>query len=111
LMLLRCLTMVLLCISLGAYAQSASGSQTVVHVLDYIGVDYAGAVDAGRVKDESEYKEMLEFTQQVQEQLSALPPNPSQAQLISDAQQLAKLVSMKADAAAVSAAAAKLRWA
>jgi high-affinity iron transporter len=97
--------------ALSAHAQTDSGAQTIVHILDYVGVDYGGAVEAGRVKDASEYKEMLEFTSQVRDQIEALPANPRRSELLTGAQQLERLVKAKADITAVSDAATQLRWA
>jgi high-affinity iron transporter len=110
-MLVRWFIAALCAISIHAHAQNDSGPQTIVHILDYIGVDYSGAVESGRIKNEAEYKEMLEFTSQVIEQLKALPANAKGAQLASDAQQLQKLVRSKADAALVADVSGRLRWA
>ena len=110
-MLARCVAFMLLTFALAAHAAQSETPQTIVHVLDYVGVDYGGAVERGRVKDEGEYREMLEFTTQVQEQLKTLPANPKQAELVAAASELARLVSSKADAAVVADAASKLRWA
>lgn len=54
----------LLLLPLSGLAQNtaATGAQTVVHMLDYIGIDYPGAVQDGKVKNEDEFKEMVEFT-------------------------------------------------
>ena len=90
---------------------AAADPQTILHLLDYVGVDYAEAVADGKVKNEDEYKEMLEFTAQAAAQLKALPPNPRQAALVAAGESLAGLVAAKAGAAAVADAAAKLRWA
>jgi high-affinity iron transporter len=90
---------------------AAADPQAILHLLDYVGVDYAEAVAGGRVKNEDEYKEMLEFTAQAAAQLKALPPNPRQAALVAAGESLAGLVAAKADAAAVADAGAKLRWA
>lgn len=92
-----------------ASAADASAPQTIVHILDYVSVDYSGAIEGGKVKSEDEYKEMLEFTTQVVEQIKALAATPQLSQLDAEARALAKLVSDKADAAQVSAAASKLR--
>ena len=42
-------------------------------MLDYIAVDYPGAVQAGRVIAPNEYAEMSEFAGAVRSQLAALP--------------------------------------
>ena len=95
-----------LAFSVPAIAQDA---QTILHLLDYVGVDYPEAVAGGKVKNEDEYKEMLEFTAQATERLKALPENPGKAGLVAEAQALAKLVLDRGDAAAVAAASGKLR--
>lgn len=48
----------------GATAQAQSTeekAQTVIHMLDYVSVDYPEAVRDGKVADESEYREQREF--------------------------------------------------
>lgn len=88
---------------------AAADEQTILHLLDYVGVDYPEAVAAGKVKSADEYREMLEFTAQAAGQIRALPPNPRKDALTGAADSLAALVAAKADAAAVADAAAKLR--
>ncbi len=86
-------------------------AQTILHLLDYVGVDYAGAVEGGKVKSEDEFKEMVEFTTQAVTLLKTLPANPQQAAIVADAGKLAGMVRNKAAAEQVAAAAGKLRWA
>jgi high-affinity iron transporter len=86
-------------------------AQTITHVLDYIAGDYGGAVEAGRVKNADEYKEMLEFSTQVVEQTTALTRASAGTGLNVQARDLAQLVAAKADPAAVAQAAGSLRWA
>jgi high-affinity iron transporter len=99
-----------------AFAMAATGvlaqdpAQMLVHLLDYIGVDYAGAVEGGKVRSEDEYKEMLEFSAQVQERLRALPANPRRQELTAEAARLAALVRAKASEASVAEQATKVRW-
>jgi high-affinity iron transporter len=95
--------------ALPAFAQDRA--QTVLHLLDYVGVDYGGAVEGGSVKSADEYKEMVEFTAQALEGIRTLPENPARAALATDATSLAKLVADKVDATSVAQAAARLRWA
>jgi len=94
----------------GSVAPEAA-AQTIVHLLDYVGVDYAGAVADGKVKSADEFKEMLEFAGQVASQLASLPPVPQQPALVAQAQALARRVSEKAPAPEIAAEAGKLRWA
>ena len=48
----------------------------VLHILDYIGVDYAGAVDNGAIKSPAEYKEQREFAAEVTKTLRAIGAKP-----------------------------------
>src|SRR5690348_1715327 len=107
------LRLLFLAVLLGAsFASRADTSpQTVVHILDYVGVDYAGAVEGGKIKKEDEYKEMLEFTGEAATLLKNLPDVSQRAALVADAEKLARMVRSKAAAADVAAAAGKLRWA
>ena len=100
--------LVLAPLGFAAMAQERAG-QTVVHVLDYIASDYGSAVDRRRVKNEGEYKEMLELTAQVTEQLRALPARAERAELANDADRLSKLVAQKADSRAVAEVATRMR--
>jgi len=90
-------------------AAAQDSAQMILHLLDYVGVDYQGAVAGGRIKSDEEYKEMLEFTSQVVEQLKALPANPRQAALVGDAERLATLVAGKSSSASVAGLSGKLR--
>ena len=95
----------------GRETPAATAAQTAVHLLDYVGVDYAEAVADGKVKNEDEFKEMLEFTGQITGLLESLPPVPQQPALMGQAESLARRVSDKAPAAEIAAEAGKLRWA
>jgi len=106
------LLIALLLLPLSGLAQNtaATGAQTVVHMLDYIGVDYPGAVQDGKVKNEDEFKEMIEFASHVASSVKRLPANRRQPDLIAEAGKLARMVKEKAPAETVAAAARKLRW-
>jgi high-affinity iron transporter len=57
----------------GARGERAEdGAQRVVHLLDYLAVDYPGTVADGAVVDELEYAEQVEFAGQVRERIAAL---------------------------------------
>jgi len=92
-------------------AAAAGAAQTVVHVLDYVGVDYAEAVQDGRIKNADEYQEMLEFAAQVRTQLDGLPEVPARAALRAQAAALAERIGAKAPPPEIAAQAAALRWA
>ena len=58
-----------------AAAQEATpGAETAWRLLDYIAVDYPGAVSDGRVISEAEYAEMREFSTAVRTRIAASPP-------------------------------------
>ena len=95
---------------LAAGQASTDAAQTLVHTLDYVAVDYPGAVEDGKVKNEDEFREMVEFAGRVKDELPGLPANPRRDALAADAATLAALVGRKAPADAVAAAASTLRW-
>ena len=62
--------------------------QTTWRLLDYIAVDYAGAIQDGRVISEMEYAEMREFSASVVTRIAALPAHPQRAALQDEARRL-----------------------
>jgi high-affinity iron transporter len=108
--LIRRVFLVLAFLASPAFAQE-NPAQAIVHLLDYVGVDYSGAVADGKVTSEDEFKEMVEFTTEALKLLRALPQNPQRAAIVADAEQLARMVRNKAAAPDVAAVAGKVRWA
>src|SRR3546814_8645925 len=47
--------------------------QTIWRLLDYVAVDYPGAVSGGKIISPAEYAEMTEFAAQVETRLKRLP--------------------------------------
>lgn len=89
-----------------AHAQSdappaAAGAEVAWRLLDYIAVDYPGAISGGRVVSAAEYAEMREFSASVRTRLEALPPRPARAALLEDAARLAAAIEAKAEPAVV----------
>lgn len=82
---------------------------TIVHLLDYVSVDYPEFVKDGTVLDEAEYKEQLEFVTQAIASIEQMPQNPARAPLLEQARRLLAQVQAKAPGAAVSAAANQLK--
>ncbi len=64
-------------------------------LLDYVAVDYAGAVRGGAIISEVEYGEMREFSTRAQNQVQALPPHPLHAELADAASRLKQAVERK----------------
>ncbi|MEO8732895.1 MAG: cytochrome c/FTR1 family iron permease [Flavobacteriales bacterium] len=99
------------CVHLCAFAAQGSDEQarTVVHMLDYVSVDYPAFVKDGHVLDTSEYAEQQEFAQQVVELLEALPKSQGGPDLLAGARNLQKHIADKADGVDVAALATALR--
>lgn len=70
--------------------------QTAWRLLDYVAVDYRGAVDAGQIKSASEYAEMSEFSATVETRIAALPVTADRASLIAEAKAFRGMVTRKA---------------
>jgi high-affinity iron transporter len=90
-------------------AGAAASPQTVVHLLDYIGVDYPHFVQNGKVLDAAEYKEQQEFSHQVIELLQRSPEVPARGELLKAATALAERIDAKAAGAQIAQQAAALR--
>ncbi|MBV1692668.1 FTR1 family protein [Novosphingobium sp. G106] len=79
-----------------AIAQAETADvQTAWRLLDYMAVDYGGAVSGGRIKNASEYAEMTEFAASVSARLATLPPTPERARLLEGATRLQAVVAAK----------------
>ena len=76
-------------------------AQTTWRLLDYIAVDYREAVGAGRIKNQLEYEEMVEFSSTVTANLSALPAKPQRAALIGQARRLQAAIAAKSPPATI----------
>jgi len=86
-----------------AQAQEATSSRTAWRLLDYLSVDYAGAVQDGKVISPSEYAEMNEFAGQVRERIAGLPATKAQPDLLAQAESLQATIAAKQAPAVVSA--------
>ncbi|WP_068873932.1 MULTISPECIES: cytochrome c/FTR1 family iron permease [unclassified Phenylobacterium] len=85
-----------------ARAQDATPSAEVAwRLLDYIAVDYPGAVSKGRIISEAEYAEMREFSASVRSRISALPASSAKPQLLTEANALIASVDQRAEPAEV----------
>jgi high-affinity iron transporter len=90
-----------------APAQADAG-QTAWQLLDYIAVDYSGAVENGEVISDIEYAEMTEFATVIRTNLAALPPSAAQSKLMVEAEALEQAIGQKAAPEKVSAIAKTL---
>ena len=86
----------LLALALPSLASAAEADvRRVWQLLDYLSVDYAGAVKDGKVQSESEFSEMKEFAHSSREKLAALEANPEQAALVKEADALSAAIVAK----------------
>jgi high-affinity iron transporter len=90
--------MLLALVLLGAARAETSDVETTWRLLDYIAVDYAGAVSHGAVSSLSEYAEQNEFAATVTAKLAALPPKPERQALLTEAARLQRAIADKVDA-------------
>lgn len=70
-------------------------ARQVWQLLDYIAVDYAGAVRDGQVVEQGEYAEMREFAATVRTKLVALPAASNQTELLASADRLAAAIASR----------------
>jgi high-affinity iron transporter len=101
------LTMLFLALAAPAAAQG-NDAQTAWRLLDYLSVDYAGAVSGGKIVSQSEYAEMREFSGSVADRLNALPANPAKPALLAASGKLRAAIERKAPADEVATIARQL---
>ncbi len=77
-----------------AHAQTAP-AQTIWRLLDYIAVDYREAVRDGKVVNDAEYVEMVEFSKSARERITQLPVTGARQDLQQKAVALEKLIAGK----------------
>jgi high-affinity iron transporter len=82
----------------GAAKAETSDVETAWRLLDYIAVDYPGAVAHGAITSPSEYAEQNEFAATVAEKLAALPPKPERQALLTEITRLQRAIADKAEA-------------
>ena len=92
-----------------AWAAPGTPAQTILHVLDYVAVDYAEAVKDGRVANEAEFQEQIDFVTQAIAMLDGLPDRPERAGLVAQARDLLSRVQSRAPAEEVARRAGALR--
>ncbi|HFD80077.1 MAG TPA: c-type cytochrome [Gammaproteobacteria bacterium] len=90
-------------------AQAGPQENQLLQLIDYVGVDYGGAVADGRIVNESEYGEMQDFATAIRETAERLPDSATATQLRNQAKRLQSLVEKRADADTVAALTATMR--
>lgn len=87
-----------------AFAQAPASDASVRQLwqlLDYVGVDYGGAVAGGTVVSPTEYAEMREFSDNALQQAKGLPANAAKDNLVAVVESLREAVLRRADGAEV----------
>ena len=95
---LRMLAFFALAIGLASPALAAASDddvQTAWRLLDYVAVDYRGAVADGQIKSAQEYAEMTEFSGAVEAKISALPASSNRASLLTEAKAFRGMVAAR----------------
>ncbi|RON40740.1 cytochrome c/FTR1 family iron permease [Pseudomonas brassicacearum] len=94
--------------SFNLLADTVEGAPQALHLLDYIGADYPETVQAGKVINESEYQEQLEFTKALQGLIAAMPAKPEKAGLEQGVSTLRDAIAARQDGADVARQARQL---
>ena len=94
--------------SFAVSANSPEGASQALHLIDYIGADYPPAVEDGKVIDETEYREQLEFLTVLKGLIADLPERPERAQLAQGVNALQSAIEQREDGASVARAARQL---
>ncbi|WP_454841690.1 FTR1 family protein [Pseudomonas hormoni] len=89
-------------------ADTVEGAPQALHLLDYIGADYPQSVQAGKVINESEYREQLEFTKVLQGLIAAMPDKAEKAGLEQGVSTLHSAIAARQDGADVARQARQL---
>jgi high-affinity iron transporter len=88
---------------------SEKSPRVMVHLLDYVALDYGGAVQKGKVIEEFEYKEQLEFADTLLKMNSEIPET-MHAGVAEDLSELKKLIQAKAAASVIEKKSKDIKW-
>ena len=94
--------------SLAASANAPEGASQALHLIDYIGADYPPTVESGKVIDETEYREQLEFLGVLKGLIADLPQRPERDELVQGVSALHTAIEQREDGVAVARAARQL---
>ncbi|MNJ36397.1 Ferrous iron permease EfeU precursor [compost metagenome] len=89
-------------------ADPVENAAKALHLLDYIGADYPATVEAGKVVDDGEYREQLEFTDVLQGLISGLPARAERQTLEQGVVSLRQAINQRQDGASVARQARQL---
>ncbi|MFJ4138567.1 cytochrome c/FTR1 family iron permease [Pseudomonas fragi] len=94
--------------SLVASANTPEGASQALHLIDYIGADYPPTVENGKVIDETEYREQLEFLAVLKGLIADLPQRPERDELVQGVNALQTAIEQREDGTAVAREARQL---
>ena len=94
--------------SLVASANTPEGASQALHLIDYIGADYPPTVENGKVIDETEYREQLEFLAVLKGLIADLPQRPERDELVQGVNVLQTAIEQREDGTAVAREARQL---
>jgi len=89
--------------------EASTDIQQLLQLVDYISVDYPGAVNNGEITDVGEYGEMREFSKAIIEQSQSLAASTQKAQIIELSHQLAAQVEAKGETVDINRISAAIR--
>ena len=96
---------------LGVIQSAQANTQQLLQLIDYVGVDYAEAIENGTVINEAEYSEMLDFSQGIQQLSVELPKGEVKQKITQDSVILAEMIKDKVPPQSVSKLTADMRLA
>ena len=91
------------------WAKTPEAPRLIVHLLDYLAQDYGGAVQGGKVVNEGEYREQVEFMALVMQAEKELPADSRGPEFRDGLLQLQSLILQKADPSQVAPLARRLQ--
>jgi high-affinity iron transporter len=100
------------CFSTAVHALDTSeqSPRLLVHLLDYVALDYSGAVQKGKIIADAEYKEQLEFADALIKMNGELPETRTAAGISEDLVALKKAIVAKVDSPLIEKKARDLKW-
>ncbi len=72
-------------------------AQSILHILDYVAVDYPATVKKGKVINRAEYNEQIEFTRRLKPLLAMLPQNDVNSKLQAMTDKLIQAIEQRAE--------------
>ena len=94
---------------LSLFSPAQAAVQQLLQLVDYVGVDYAAAIEDGVIISPPEYQEMQDFSAAILELMQQLKEGDSKSGLIEQAQQLADMVEQRVAVDKVASLTGKMR--